>query len=163
MLGVTIRDDFKWNDHISNVTLKAAKRLYLLSQFKRAGICASDLVLFYCSTIRSVLEYAYQVFHSSLPYYLSEELERIQKRALRIIFPYARYNIALKEAGIPSLYDRLASLSSDLFNIVLDITSSQDCSHLKLCTIGSCAAIESLTCQCARLIVLKNLLLLAIA
>ena len=122
MLGVTIRDDFKWNDHISNVTSKAAKRLYLLSQLKRAGICASDLVLFYCSTIRSVLEYAWQVFHSSLPYYLSEELERIQKRALRIIFPYASYNSALKEAGILSLYDRRASLSFDLFNdIVLDI------------------------------------------
>ena len=43
------------------------------------------------------------------------------------------------------------------------ITSSQVCSHLKLSTIGSCAAIESFTCQCARLIVLKNLLLLAIA
>ena len=42
--------------------------------------------------------------------------------ALRIIFPYASYNSALKEAGIPSLYDRRASLSSDLFNdIVLDI------------------------------------------
>ena len=39
-----------------------------------------------------------------------------------IIFPYASYNSALKEAGIPSLYDRRASLSSDLFNdIVLDI------------------------------------------
>ena len=122
VLGVTIRDDFKWNDHIFNVTSNAAKRLYLLSQLKRAGICASDLVLFYCSTIRSVLECACQVFHSSLPYYLSEELERIQKRALRIIFPYASYNSALKEAGIPSLYDRRASLSSDLFNdIVLDI------------------------------------------
>ena len=42
--------------------------------------------------------------------------------ALRIIFPYANYNSVLKEAGIPSLYDRRASLSSDLFNdIVLDI------------------------------------------
>ena len=144
------------NDHIFNVTSKAAKRLYLLlpkdcSQLKRAGICASDLVLFYCSTIRSVLEYACQVFHSSLPYYLSEELERIQKRAFRSYYL--------------SFYDRQASLSSDLFNdIVFDINpSSQVCSHLKLSTIGSCAAIESLTCQCARLIVLKNLLLLAIA
>ena len=45
VLGVTIRDDFKWNDHIFNVTSKAAKRLYLLSKIKRAGICASDLVL----------------------------------------------------------------------------------------------------------------------
>ena len=60
VLGVTIRDDFKWNDHISNVTSKAAKRLYLLGQLKRDGICASYPVLFYCSTIRSVLVYACQ-------------------------------------------------------------------------------------------------------
>ena len=165
MLGVTIRDDFKWNDHISSVTSKAPKRLYLLSQLKRAGICASDLVLFYRSTIRSVLEYAWQVFHSSLPYYLSEELERIQKRALRIIFPYASYNSALKEADIPLFMtgERLYRLIFLTTLFLTLITSSQVCSHLKLCTIGSCAAIESLTCQCARLIVLKNLLLLAIA
>ena len=122
MLGVTISDDFKWNDHIFNVTSKAAKRLYLLRQLKRASICASDRVLFYCRSIRSVLEYACQVVHFSLPSYLSEELERIQKRAWRIIFPYASYNSALKEAGIPSLYGRGASLSFYLFNdIVLDI------------------------------------------
>ena len=120
VLGVTITDDFKWNDYIFNVTSKAAKGLHLLSRLKRAGIGASHLVLFYCSTIRSVFEYACQVFHSSLPYYLSEE--RIQKHALCIILPYASYNRALKEVGIPSLYDRRASLSSDLFNdIVLDI------------------------------------------
>ena len=71
VLGVTISDDFKWNDHISNVTSKAAKRLYLMRQLNRAGICASDLVFFYCSTIRLVLEYACQVFHFSLPSYLS--------------------------------------------------------------------------------------------
>ena len=67
VLGVTISDDFKWNDYIFNITSKAAKRLYFLRQLKRAGICASDLVLFYCSTIRSVLEYACQVFHSGQP------------------------------------------------------------------------------------------------
>ena len=123
MLGVTISDDSKWNDHIFNVTSKAVRRLYLLRQLKRPGICASDLVLFYCGTIRSVLEYPCQVFHLSLPSYLSEGLERIQKRALRILFPYASSNSALKETGIPSLYDRRASLSLDLFNdIVLDIT-----------------------------------------
>ena len=60
--------------------------------------------------------------HVSLPSYLSGELERIQKCALRIIFPCASYNSALKEADIPSLYDRRASLLFDLFNdIVLDI------------------------------------------
>ena len=43
ILGVTIRDDFKRNDHIGIITVKAAKRLYLLRQLKRAGICPKDL------------------------------------------------------------------------------------------------------------------------
>ena len=161
MLGVTISDDFKWNDHIVNITPKAAKRLYLLRELKRAGICASDLVLFYCNTIGSVLDYACQVFHFSLPSYLSEELERIQKRALRAIFPHANY----KEAGIPIFttgerHYRLIFLMTLLFTL---ITSSQVCSHQKLITIGSCAAIRSSMCQCAKRSALKNLLLLAIA
>ena len=137
----------------------------LLRQLKRAGICASDIVLFYCSTIGSVLEYAFQVFHLSLPFYLSEELERIQQCALSTIFPYASYNSALKEAGIPlfttgECHYRLIFLMTLLLTL---ITSSQVCSHQKLITIGSCAAIESSTCQCAKRSALKNLLLLAIA
>ena len=39
-----------------------------------------------CSAIRSVQEYVCQVFHCNLPLYLSDEIERIQRRALRIIF-----------------------------------------------------------------------------
>ena len=81
VLGVTISDDF-----ILNVISKAAKRLYLLRQLKRAGFSASYLVLFYCSTIRSVLEYACQVFHLSLPSYLSEELERIRSALCALSF-----------------------------------------------------------------------------
>ena len=67
VLGVTISSDLKWSAHIDSITTKAAKRLYLLRQLKRAGIAPSDLVLFYCSVIRSVLEYACQVFHCNLP------------------------------------------------------------------------------------------------
>ena len=43
------------------------------------------------------------------------------------------------------------------------ITSSQVCSHQKLITTGSCAAIGRSTSQCAKRSDLKDLLLLAIA
>ena len=79
VLGITLRNDLKWNDHIEIITLKAAKRLYLLRLLKRAAVSSNDLVLFYCSVIRSVLEYSCQLFHSSLPGYLSVDLERIQR------------------------------------------------------------------------------------
>ena len=76
-----------WDDHIDIITAKAAKRLYLLRQLKKTGTGSSHLVQFYCSIIRSVIEYACQVFHSSLPGYLSDSFERIQWRAMGIIFP----------------------------------------------------------------------------
>ena len=101
---------------IPPLTTKATKRLYLLRQLKRAGISPSDLVLFYCSVIRSVLEYACQVFHCNLPLYLSDEIERIQRRALRIIFPTCSYSEGLVKAGLPSLYDRRSQLCKELFS-----------------------------------------------
>jgi len=70
VLGITISNDLKWNDHVGMIATKAAKRLYLLRQLKRAGIGSDDLVQFYCSVIRSVLEYACHVFHRRLPSYL---------------------------------------------------------------------------------------------
>ena len=63
ILVVTFRQELKWDDHIDNITAKAAKRLYLLRELKRAGVCCNDLVLFYCSAIRSVLEYSCMIFH----------------------------------------------------------------------------------------------------
>ena len=87
VLGVIISSDLKWSAHINSITTKAAKRLYLLRQLKRAGIAHNDLVRFHCSAIRSVLEYACQVFHCNLPLYLSDEIKRIQRRALRTSFP----------------------------------------------------------------------------
>ena len=85
ILGVTFRNDLKWNDHVDLITSKAAKRVYFLRQLKRAEVNAKDLIGFYCSCIRSVLEYACQVFHCSLTNYLWHEIERIQKRAMHII------------------------------------------------------------------------------
>ena len=55
VLGVVISSDLKWSTHIDSITTKAAKRLYLLRQHKHAGIAHSDLVIFYCSVIRSSL------------------------------------------------------------------------------------------------------------
>ena len=92
ILGVTVTDDLKWNAHVNNIVLKASKRLYLLRLLKRADLDVKSLIQFYCTCIRSILEYACQTFHSSLPQYLSDDIERIQKRTLRIIFPDQHYN-----------------------------------------------------------------------
>ena len=115
--------------NIDSITTKAAKRLYLLSQLKRAGIAQSVLVRFYCSVIRPILEYACQVFHCNLPLYLSEEIERIQRRALRIIFPDCSYSAGLVKAALTTLYDRRSTLCKEFFSDI-DTLGNHKLSHL---------------------------------
>ena len=61
----------------------------------------AQLLCFYTTCIRPMSEYACQVFHNGLPKYLSEELEKIQRRALRIIFPDLDYKRPSKGATLP--------------------------------------------------------------
>ena len=128
VLGVFISSDLKWSARIDSITIKAAKRLYLLRQLKRAGIAHNDLFKFHRIVIRSVLEYACQVFQCNLPLYISDEIERIQRRALRIIFPGCNYNEGLTKAGLPTLYERRRTLCKDLFNKIAH--GSHKLSHL---------------------------------
>ena len=120
LLGLTISNNLKWNAHIENVIKKGASRLYLLRQLKRAKGDPAQLLCFYTTCIRPMSEYACQVFHNGLPEYLSEELEKIQRRALRIIFPDLGYQEALKECNIATLHQRRQWLTERLFNEIKD-------------------------------------------
>ena len=106
MLGLTISSDLKWNTHVHEVIRKVASRLYLLRQLKRANADPAELLCFYVTCVRPVTEYACQVFHNSLPTYLSDDLEKLQKRALQIIYPTLGYLEALQKAGIDTLPSR---------------------------------------------------------
>ncbi len=128
-LGVILRNDLKWTDHVNSIVSKTAKRLYLLRRLKRADVASADLVKFFCSCIRSVLEYACQLFHSSLSRGLAKNIERIQKRAMKIIFYELSYDEALNIAGISTLENRREYLSNNLFN---DIVLNDDHKLAKL-------------------------------
>ena len=65
------------------------------------------------------MEYACALFHCSLPQYLSVDLERCQKRALRIIFPNKEYDEALACTGFISLHERREKIATKLFFNVL--------------------------------------------
>ena len=77
ILGLIIRSDVKWNDHVESVLKKSSKRLYFLRQLKRARVSEKEMILFFCTCVRPILEYASPVFHYSLPSYLSDDIERI--------------------------------------------------------------------------------------
>ena len=53
------------------------------------------LKTFYVAVVRSVLEYGAQVWNGGLTMEQSEDIERIQKRALRIMYPELKYHEAL--------------------------------------------------------------------
>ena len=119
LLGLTISEDLKWNEHVMDICKKISSRLYFLRQLKRAKVQPKELVLFYTTCIRPVAEYACQVFHNSLPQYLSYEIEKLQKRAFRIIFPDLHYQEVLELLNIPTLYDRREILTKKLFSDIV--------------------------------------------
>ena len=71
--------------------------LYFLRQLKKSHVATSELLLFYITCIRSILEYGSPVFHRALPSYLSEDLERLG-RAMKIIHPELSYAKVLVRA-----------------------------------------------------------------
>ena len=154
VLGVTVRDSFKWNDRIFSATSKAAKRLYLLRQLQRVGFCASDLVLFYCSTIRSVLEYTL----AFRPIYL---------RSWKVFrsTPSVLFFLTQATTAHPSLYDRRASLWFNLFDDIVLNTNQKLASLLppKADHHRQLRSNRKFNVPGAKRSALKNLLLLAIA
>jgi hypothetical protein len=120
LLGLMVSNDLKWNAHIDMVCKKVATRLYFLWQLKRTKLPIHDLLLFYKTCIRPVIEYASPVFHNALPQYLLNVLERLQKHALRILYPELSYILALDMSGMATLYERREEASSLLFQEVVE-------------------------------------------
>jgi len=56
--------------------------IYFLVQLKRAKVTRTDLGLFHSSCIKSIMDHALPAFHFSLPKYLTQELEPVQKRVM---------------------------------------------------------------------------------
>ena len=75
ILGLTITDDLKRTKH-TEIIKKANKRIYFIVQSKRAKVPPKEIITFYCSCARPVLEYSSEVFHFALSVYLSGAIYR---------------------------------------------------------------------------------------
>ena len=115
LLGVTLSEDLKWQSHIDEITTKASQRLYFIVLLKRAGIDPHHLINIHTSIVRSVLEYACQVWHTSLTKKQTQQIEHIQRRAMRFIFQDKSYTEAITAANLPTLSDRREKLCRTLF------------------------------------------------
>ena len=107
---MTLSSDLSWNSHVDGIVSKARKRVFLIYQLKRAGIGQCDLVRIYISVIRPVVEYTCPACHTNLPKYFSENIELIQKRCMKTIFPGCSYDDILEMTNLPTLHDRRTTL-----------------------------------------------------
>ena len=88
---------------MDNIVKKAGQIIYMLYQLKRAGVNQADLVTIYISVVKPIVEYACPVWHTNLPIYLSNNIEMIQKRAVREIFPGMSYVDILNHINLSTL------------------------------------------------------------
>ena len=82
---------------------------------KKAGVSQAYMKKYYVTVIRPTMEFACQVWHSSLTVKQRDLLESIQKRSLRIIHPDLSYEEALQTSNLSSLYDQREMLCKCLF------------------------------------------------
>ena len=83
MLGVTLRSDLSWNDHISTAAKAAARKLGLLFRSRRY-YTPSHLLTLYKALIRPCLEYRSHLWRGASKHSLATP-DAIQKRAIKLI------------------------------------------------------------------------------
>ena len=93
LLGVVIRDDLKWENNTKLIVKKANARMQLLQKCASFTKYKSELKNIYVLFVRSILEQSCVVWHSSITQEESENLERVQKSAIKIILQeeYSEY------------------------------------------------------------------------
>jgi len=101
-----------WNSHVDYIHAKASSRLYFFKQLKKCSNNIGDMLHFYTTVIRPVLEYAYPVWHTSITNEQCIRLESIQKRVIHIMNgktdDYTTFSI---NNNLSSLYERRCELS----------------------------------------------------
>ena len=82
---------------------KGSKRLHLLKILKSYKAAKDALKRFYIAVVRSTVEYGAQVWNGNLTKEQVKDIERIQKRAMKIICPELDYHQALVDRNIKVL------------------------------------------------------------
>ena len=80
LLGTYITDDLKWDKNTSEIVKKGFRRMQILNKSAKFTSNIYDL-----KKIRSILEQSAVVWHSRLTKKNTNDLERVQKVAVRII------------------------------------------------------------------------------
>lgn len=124
LLGVILSNDLCWHDHVETICLKAGKRLHYLSLLKRSSVPEAELVLYYKSVVRPVLEYACPIWQTNLSKEQRDMIEKVQKRALTIINGSGDYLLQCASYDMEPMSVRLNRLTESFYE---RICKPQDC------------------------------------
>ena len=113
LLGVVISDDLKWHRNTNYLTKKVNKKMRMLHIAAKFTKNREHLKHIYKTFIRSNLEFSSTVWHSSLSLADRQDLERVQKAAVKVILgkDYQNYEDALNELKLESLYERREAMA----------------------------------------------------
>ena len=108
LLGTIVSNDLKWGKNTENIVKRANKRMELLRRISTFGASWNELKNIYILYIRSLLEQSCTVWNSGLTEENVQDLERVQKSALKNILQekYSTYENALKILELESLSER---------------------------------------------------------
>ena len=108
LLGTIITNDLRWNRNTAKIVREGNLRMQFLHKSAKFTNNIIDLKQIYISQVRSKLEQSAVVWHSSLTHKNENDIERIQKSALKVILKsdYTSYQNALEIMRMQSLKDR---------------------------------------------------------
>ena len=66
LLGIILTDNLKWDANTDYICGRAMKKLWTLRRLKKLGADRDSLIEVYTKEVRSVLEFAVPVWHSSI-------------------------------------------------------------------------------------------------
>ena len=113
LLGTVLTDKLTWDRNTEELVKKGYARMNLLNAAAGFTSDKNDLKNIYLTFIRSVLEQSAVFWHSSLTQKNRQDLERVQKAAVRVIMAknYSTYKNGLKVLKIDTLEKRREVLS----------------------------------------------------
>ena len=83
LLGTIITSDMKWQQNTNSIVKKAYPKMELLRKLSGFGAPIVDLKTVYLTFVRSHCEQSSSVWHSGLTVHEENDLERVQKVALK--------------------------------------------------------------------------------
>ena len=104
LLGVFVQENLKWSYHVTEMVKAASMRIHMM----RFRLPVEDLKVVYCSYVRPKVKYCTPVWHSGLTRADKKLIERIQKRACRLMLGqrYMSCDDALDVLDFPTLEER---------------------------------------------------------